>query len=58
MKFVHGGVMDINIFDYRVKIIDLKVEIGLLGLGEVWRIGKFSVVILSVKFCKQATICR
>ena len=50
--------MDINIFDYRVKIIDLKVEIGLLGLGEVWRIGKFSVVILSVKFCKQATICR
>lgn len=30
-----SGVADINIPDCRVKIIDLKVEIGLLGLGEV-----------------------
>jgi hypothetical protein len=35
MKFVYGGAVDINVFDYRMKIIDLKVEIGLLGLGEI-----------------------
>jgi hypothetical protein len=30
LKFVYGGAVDINVFDYRMKIIDLKVEIGLL----------------------------